>query len=144
MSETLLVGIDGSEGSRRAAQCAASLARLSGARLVVAYVIDWSPYSFLTPEELDMRHKKRQEEIDRAQQEIVEPMLEQLRTGGLSVEAIVRHGHASKVLRQLAQETAATHLFVGRRGVSKLSDLLFGSVVSSLVQISPIPVTVVP
>ena len=60
------------------------------------------------------------------------------------VEGVVRHGHAAQVLSDLAGETGADQIFIGRRGLSKLQALLFGSVAGSLVQISPVPVTVIP
>ena len=62
MSKKFVVGYDGSEESRRAVDFAASQAKTSGAGLVVAHVLEWSPYSFLTPEELAERHKRREED----------------------------------------------------------------------------------
>ena len=57
---------------------------------------------------------------------------------------MVRHGHAAEVLAGLAQELGASQVFVGRRGQSSITSLLFGSVAGTLVQIAPVPVTVVP
>ena len=80
MTDTLLVGIDGSEGGARAADFAAQRAKESQSRLVVAYVIEWSPYSFNTPQENEVRHKRREEEISRAESEVVGPVLESLKS----------------------------------------------------------------
>ena len=144
MAETLLVGVDGSDGGVRAAEFAAKRAKDGGARLVVAYVIEWSPYSFNTPEENEQRHKRREEEISRAESEVLGPILASLTQGGTDAEGVVRHGHAAEVLSALAGERKASQIFIGRRGLSKLQALLFGSVAGSLVQISPVPVTVIP
>ena len=144
MSEVFLVGIDDSAGSSRAVQFATDRAASSGARLVVAYVIEWSPYSFMTVEELEQRHKQHDQEIKQARSRIVDPLVASLKEKGLDVSGCVRHGHASEVMCQLAQEEKATQVFVGRRGVSKMKALMFGSVSGSLVQICPVPVTVVP
>ena len=144
MSEVFLVGVDDSAGSSRAVEFAAECASSSGARLVVAYVIEWSPYSFMTPEELEQRQKQHDEEIQRAQSRIVEPLVASLKQKGLDVSGRVRHGHASEVMCDLAREENATQVIVGRRGVSKMKALMFGSVSGSLVQICPVPVTVVP
>jgi nucleotide-binding universal stress UspA family protein len=143
MTDSMLVGVDGSEASRRAADFAAARARASGARLFVAYVIEWSPYSFNTPEENEQRHKRREEEIARAQAHLA-PLLSDLRAAGLEVEGVVRHGHAAETLSVLAGEYGVVQIFIGRRGVSRIAAMLFGSVAGSLVQISPVPVTVVP
>lgn len=144
MTDTLLVGIDGSEDGGRAARFAAAHAKAGGARLIVAYVIEWSPYTFNTPEENEMRHKRREEEIERAETQVMGPLVASLQGSGIEVEGIVRHGHAAQVLSDLAGEKGAGQIVIGRRGVSKLASLLFGSVAGTLVQISPVPVTVVP
>jgi len=144
MTDTMLVGVDGSESSRRAADFAAARARAGSARLVVAYVIEWSPYTFNTPEENEVRHKRREEEIERAQTQVLDPLVAELRATGIEVEGVVRHGHAAEVLGGLAREFGAAQIFIGRVGHSRIAALLFGSVTATLVQISPVPVTVVP
>ncbi len=144
MPDTLLVGVDGSDGGARAAKFAAARARESGARLVIAYVIEWSPYTFNTPEENEVRHKRREEEISRARSEVLQPILDVLNESGGIAEGVVRHGHAADVLSRLAVEHQASQVFIGRRGLSKLQALLFGSTAGSLVQVSPVPVTVIP
>ena len=144
MTDTLLVGVDGSDGGVRAADFAARRAKDGNARLIVAYVIEWSPYSFNTPEENEQRHKRREEEISRAESEILKPLVESLTKDGIKAEGMVRHGHAAEVLSALAMENKASQIFIGRRGLSKMKALLFGSVAGSLVQISPVPVTVIP
>lgn len=144
MADTFLVGIDGSECCSRAVDFAAVHAKHAGARLIVAYVIEWSPFTFNTPEENELRHKRREEELARARSQVLEPVLAELKQAGVTAEGAMRHGHAAETLAQLAEEHKASQIFIGRRGVSKLQALLFGSVAGSLVQISPIPVTVVP
>jgi nucleotide-binding universal stress UspA family protein len=144
MTTTYLVGVDGSDAGHRAVAFAAERAKASGAQLVVAYVIEWSPYSFNTPEENEQRHKRREEELERARTHVMEPLLAELRAAGLTAEGVVRHGHPAEVLCELAKEHGAAQIFIGRRGLSRVSALLFGSVAGSLVQISPVPVTVVP
>lgn len=144
MADLYLVGVDGSEGSRRALRFAAERARLSGASLLLVHVIDWSPYAVLPPEELAERHKQREAEIQKAETEILGPLLEQARSLGVAAEAMARHGHAAATLAEIAKERGAQQLFVGRRGVSKVQALLFGSVTMSLVQVAEVPVTVVP
>ena len=144
MTTTYLVAIDGSEGSLRAASFATERAKASKANLVLAYVIEWSPYSFHTPEELAQRHKRREEEIERAHKTVLDPVVESLKSKGVNVETDVRHGHAAETLVELASEQDAAQIFIGRKGESRMTALLFGSVAGTLVQTSPIPVTVVP
>lgn len=145
MGQTYLVGIDGSEGSRKAAECAKARAEASGARLVIVFVIEWSPYSFNTPEENDQRHREKEREIEQARTQVLEPLVADLRAGSkVEIEALIRHGQPAEVLNDVAKEVGASEIVVGRLGRSKLASLLFGSVTSNLVQTSPVPVTVVP
>ena len=144
MADLVLVGVDGSDCGRRAAEFAASRAEAAGARLVLAFVIEWSPYTFNTPEENEVRHRRREEEIARARAQVLDPAVAELAARGLAVESAVRHGHVAQVLHDLAQELGATEIVIGRIGIPRLKALLFGSVAASLVQIAPVPVTVVP
>lgn len=144
MSQTLLVGTDGSKCSSRALEFASLHAQSTGDKLTIAYVIEWSPYSFNTPRENEMRHKRREEEISRAWDEVIKPLVEKYSQRGIDVSGVVRHGHAAHVLNDLGNELGASVLFVGRQGTSSLKSLLFGSVAVTLVQISERPVTVVP
>lgn len=144
MNECYMVGIDNSECSSRALGFAAERAKSASAKLVVVYVIEWSPYSFNTPEENAMRHKRREEEIEAATKSVLTPALKKLKASGLTVEGIVRHGNVAGVLSGLAGECGANQMFVGRIGGSGLTTMLFGSVTSKLVQMSTVPVTIVP
>jgi nucleotide-binding universal stress UspA family protein len=144
MADSMLIGLDGSESSRRAVDVAVTHARAAGARVVVAYVIEWSPFTFNTPEENEQRHRRREEELARAHSQVLDPLVAKLQAAGLEVEGVVRHGHAAEVLAGLAKEFGTSQIVVGRRGQSTIATLLFGSVAGTLVQIAPVPVTVVP
>lgn len=144
MSNTILVGIDGSDGALRALDFAASQARLSNQSLTVCYVIEWSPFTFNTPSENEERHRRREEELTRAHADLIEPQLIRLAQSGVKAEGMVRHGHAATVLKDLGIEVGASSIVIGRKGTSRLASVMFGSVAGSLVQIADRPVTVVP
>jgi len=144
MSLVFLVGVDCSTCGGRALEYAADRAAIKGARLIVAHVIEWSPYSFSTPQENEERHKRREEEIQRAHEQIIGPIVAAFRERGLDAQGVVRHGHAAQTLLDLAQEYEVTNIVIGRTGTSRLKAQLFGSVASTLVQIADRPVTVVP
>jgi len=143
MSVTFLVGVDGSDGARRAAEFAAERARREGARLVLACVVEWSPFGALTPDEQAERHVQREKEIRVAETQVLAPLRSAL-GADLEVETVVRHGHVAEVLCNLAREKGAAQIFSGRLGRGRFEALLFGSVAGSLVQVAPVPVTVVP
>ena len=144
MSSVLMVGIDCSECADRAIAYAVDHAKRSNAKVIVAHVIEWSRFSFSTVEENFERHKRREEELHRANSEVIDPVVNQLKAEGLDVEGLVRHGNVADTLHQLAMENGVTNIILGRQGTSKLKKHVFGSVGSQLVQAAECPVTVVP
>ena len=144
MSETILVGIDGTEENRRAVDYAVNWAKKSKATLILAYVIKWSPYTFQTAEENERRHKRKVEDIKFVHERVLDPMLESLESEGVEITGVVRHGQVADSLLYIAKKHGATDIVVGRIGESGLKTLIFGSVVAKLIQLSHIPVTIVP
>jgi nucleotide-binding universal stress UspA family protein len=144
MSSVLMVAVDCSECGDRAIEYAAEHARKSNARLYVAHIIEWSQFSFSTVEENALRHKRREEEIHRAYSEVIDPVVNRLKSEGLDVEGLVRHGHVAETLNTLAAENGVTNIILGRQGTSMLKSHVFGSVGSRLVQVADCAVTVVP
>ena len=142
MSNKFIVGYDGSDASKRALEYAKQRAEVAGSHLVVAYVMDWSPYSFLTPEELETRHARRKEEIERANTAVIEPVMESLK--GISSESVVRYGDIAETMVSLAKEHDAVAIIVGRQGHTGIAQRIFGSTASKLAQISTVPCTIVP
>ncbi|TYP81898.1 universal stress protein [Blastococcus xanthinilyticus] len=145
MPESIIVGLDGSESSGRAADAAADAARRHGLRLVLVCVVPWSPYSFTTAEENERRSVEKAREAAAAQDRVLDPVIARLSAAGdLQMEGIVRHGHPAETLVGVAREHDAAWITVGRVGQSRVRTLLFGSTPSSLIQLSPVPVLVVP
>lgn len=141
---TLLVGLDGHGSGERACQHAQSLATLIGeCQLVLAYVIEWSPYSFQTAEENAQRHKRREEEISIAFERVVDPAKAKLVAAGFNVIGVVRHGDVANTLNGIATEHRADQIIVGRSSEGGVVNRLFGSATSNLVMSADIPVTVV-
>jgi nucleotide-binding universal stress UspA family protein len=144
MANKILVALDGSDGSKRALSAAAQHARLTNSDLVLAYVIDWSPYSFHTPQELEERHKRRESEIERANDSVLNPEIAALEAEGINVETVVHHGKIAETLLELGDQHGISQIYIGRRGESRMHTMIFGSVSAALVQTSSVPVTVVP
>ena len=144
MSHKIVVGYDGSDSAKAALAFATDLAKAQGGSIVVAHVLEWSPYSFLTPTELEERHKRRGEELARAEQAVLAPVVEKARASGVSADTELRYGHIAETLCNIADEKSASQIVIGRTGHSELTSRLFGSVAGTLAQASPVPVTIVP
>jgi nucleotide-binding universal stress UspA family protein len=123
---------------------AAGRAKRDGASLHVVHVLEWSPYSFLTPEEIEERHAKRTEELARARKAVLDPVLAELGKAGVTADGEIRYGSVVDLLVEIADKRKAEMIFVGRSGASALNARVFGSVPMGLAQSAKVPVVIVP
>jgi nucleotide-binding universal stress UspA family protein len=138
--DIFVVAYDGTD--QQVVDFAVERAKKEGAELLVVHVLEWSPYSFLTTEELVERHKTRAQELTRANEIIMQPILEKVREAGAAAEGEVRYGHVVDTICSIAEEKNAVMIFVGR--ASTLSTRVFGSAASGLAQSAPVPTVIVP
>ena len=144
MTVKLVVGLDGADTGDRALAFAKDMAaRMEGCELIVAYVIEWSPYTFQTPEENAQRHKRREEEIATATSRVVDPAVKSLQDAGFKAEGVVRHGDVAETLNAITLENGAVQIIVGRASAGGFAKRLFGSSTQNLVMHADVPVTVV-
>lgn len=143
MENIFVVGFATPDLSRRAIDFAVDRAKLAGASVHLVHVIEWSPFSFMTAEELSQQHavrRKHQEQGDK----LLEQAMAQWSASGVPLSGDVRFGHVAEVLCEVAAERKACQIFVGRSGGSPLANRIIGSASLTLVQASPVPVTVIP
>jgi nucleotide-binding universal stress UspA family protein len=138
--ERIVVGIDGSEGSRHALEWAIAEARLRHAKVEVIHA--WMfPYSSATPFGPVMVESQTLEEV--AQQEL-DGTVAAVDASGLDapIEAHIECGSAGGVLLEHAK--GADLLVVGTRGRGGFAGLLLGSVSQQVAHHAPCPVVIVP
>lgn len=132
----IVVGIDGSPGSRRALEWAVEHARLRGASLRVVYAWHIPPLG-ATPD---------LEALERAAasgaEETFERELAEVDTTGIEVERRLEERHPVDAL--LAEAEEADLLVVGTRGRGGFMGLLLGSVSQQVSHHGPCPVVIVP
>ena len=139
---SIVVGVDGSDGSRVALRFALAEARLRGAavRAVAAWHIPALVYEggFATPDTrlLDEVAAETGEKLARAVEEAAED------ASSVVVEAVVREGQPATVLLDEADD--ADLLVVGSRGLGGFRGLLLGSVGQQCAHHAPCPVVIVP
>lgn len=134
--ETIVVGIDGSVDAARALRFAADLATKVGAALVVANAA--GPGDVVHPRGIESSADLE------ARRERVATWCAPLEASGFGFRTIVVRGDARTALLDIAREESADLLVVGSRGRGLVTQLLLGSVASSLTRHGELPVTVVP
>lgn len=140
--QRILVGTDMSEVSPALYTLAQTLARQSGAHLVVAYIAD--------PEEYDEIRRERpmgiDEFVDRFRTSILADFEDA--TGGrkqpVQVEVRMRQRGVAEDLLQVAADVQADLIVVGTHGRTGLRRVLLGSVAEAVVRHATMPVLVVP
>ncbi|MBW3666603.1 MAG: universal stress protein [Actinobacteria bacterium] len=141
--ETILVGVDGSAGSRRAAERGAALARIRGARLLLATVVrppeGWWGIGGAppTPEAMSTA-------LVEGQQKILAEVVDHLDLEGIEHETIEDVGDPSTRILALADDWGADLIVIGRRGANLAERVILGSVADRLTHLADIPVLVVP
>ncbi|GHF22770.1 hypothetical protein GCM10017044_16420 [Kordiimonas sediminis] len=139
-----VVAVDGSEWGERATQQAVNLAKKSGATVKLITVIPWSGYAPLTQQEIAMRPLEKHEEERVAREEILGQLVEKHKDSGVEFETAFYWGQPVEVIRDVVKRDRAHMIFVGRRGRSRVADLLMGSVANSLAHCVGIPIVLVP
>ena len=121
---SVLVGVDGSDGSRRAAVFARDVARAFDARLTMLHVIE--PHPTETMGGLDDTHKQWYEAQMRRATELLAELATELHA--TDAERAIEMGHASDVICREAEERGADLIVVGRNGHRLGPRLMPGSV----------------
>jgi nucleotide-binding universal stress UspA family protein len=138
--DVFVVAYDGTD--QHPVDSAVDRATKENARLLIVHILEWSAYSFLTNEELAQRHQKRQQELVRAEEVILNPILEKVRVSGVTADGEVHYGNVVDLLCSIGKEANAAMIFVGRS--SSLSARVFGSVATGVVQCATVPTVIVP
>ncbi|MGD9508987.1 MAG: universal stress protein [Geminicoccaceae bacterium] len=144
MSDLYIVGIDGSEASRRALFAAARAAKRASGRLLLAHVIAETPGTDLAPVAPETVFGQQEQELETARSHLLEPLAAEARDLGVPVELKTLRGDPATLLAELAAFRGAVQLFVGRTGHSRLHERLFGSTLAALARKTTVPVTLVP
>ncbi len=144
MTLTLVIGLDGHASGERALEYGKKMAAAVGdCKLIVAYVIEWSPFSFQTHEENAERHNRREEEISIATKRAIDPALENLKDAGIDASGIVRHGDVADTLNSIAASEKADQIIICKISENGFTKRIFGSSTTNLVMSASVPVTVV-
>jgi nucleotide-binding universal stress UspA family protein len=137
MARTLVLGYDGSDGSRAALEKAIEIAKLESARIVVVFAYE-IPAAY-GGETGDYRRALR----ELAEQKTAEAV-ERIRAAGVEHEVELVPERPAHGLVDVAERLGASMIVIGTNGEHPIKGVVLGSVPHKLLHISPIPVLVVP
>jgi len=132
----IIVGFDGSDGSRAALETALDAGSALGDRVVIAF--GWHV------QKLGGEVKDYAKAVEERAQEAVDHGVHQAQAKGVDVESVIIEKQPAQALADLAQERGARMIVVGTHGESPLRGALIGSTAHKLLHVSQTPVLVVP
>lgn len=134
----VLVALDGSEGARKALDCALSICSAVGARLTALAVEGKLPAYAASLGEVD-EVKREKDEYFRG---VLADATEQARTRGVEIDTDLVPGHAAEVITHYAYAHGHDLVVLGHRG-HFLGDYLLGSTADRVAHRAHCPVMVV-
>jgi nucleotide-binding universal stress UspA family protein len=146
--KTLVIGVDGSAGSRRAVSFVARLAPPRGGRALVSSVVRpvRHPSGVLVPRSvraLAARHvAAANAKAVRAARRVAEAAAAELARAGWRTRAVVRLGQPLAELEDPVVDSGAQLLVLGARGVGSLDRVLLGSVAEGALDQAPVSVLI--
>ena len=139
---TILVGVDGTQNSLRAAAYALGLARRQHCRLIVAFVASPSVFTSAAMGVASIAAIAQEQCFDELAKELKEMARRRAEEYRVPITFLQRRGDAFAELKKIADEAAADMVVVGTSGRS--SYRLRGSIANRLVRAGRWPVVAVP
>ena len=141
MTRKVLLPVDGSESSLRAAQHVAALARaLPHLEVHLVNVQphgdDWMVRRVLAPDRLERLEREWAESA-------LAPARAVLAEAGAHLHEHFEQGDVAKTIVRLADELGCDLLVMGTRGLSSLNEILLGSVANKVLHLARTPITLV-
>lgn len=134
----VMVAVDGSEHSMRAAEYAADLARLGGAHIILVYC-----RRRLSPILGEPYFQQALETLMEQSTRLMEPFVKTLQEKGIPFTDTVLEGSPGSMIPEAARIEGCDMIVMGSRGLSNLEGLFLGSVTHRVLQSASCPVLVV-
>ena len=136
--QKILVPVDGSEYSDKAAQYAAEFANMVQAEVILLNCRMQVPPMLGAASYEDARKG-----LTARAEELLEPYRKTMKTAGVAYCDIILEGPVEDTIVQAARAEQCDLIIMGSRGHSDLEGLLLGSVTHRVLQIAECPVTVI-
>jgi nucleotide-binding universal stress UspA family protein len=140
MFKNIIVALDGSPDSKGTLPVAAELAKASGAKLVIAHVIE----KYVGKGGAGPINVKEDEILADIEGEAKKLSDQGIETSIETADVVSMIGGPAKGIAEIADKVNADLIVAGRRGHNPLTGLLLGSVTQRLLQIADQPVLVIP
>lgn len=145
----VLIPIDGSKASQKAAEKAVSVAKLLNAELTFVTVVNlpsedkYSYFGMSVENAFDANRKEMMKKLIREETRMLDIIVSNLDYDNLHVIKKVIVGKAAEEILKLAADENFELIVMGRRGFSNFERFFVGSVTQKVISAAPCPVMVV-
>ena len=136
----ILITTDGSEPNKKAVSYGIELARLSGAKVNVAYVVDTAAFASVP---MDAGWEMMYELLQKEGNEAIQQIVDDAKASGIDATGSLLEGHPSHEIIEFAQNNDIDVIVLGTLGKGGLDRFLLGSVAEKVTRNSKVPVLVV-
>ncbi|MEM2995471.1 MAG: universal stress protein [Candidatus Bathyarchaeia archaeon] len=154
MFQKILVPLDGSEHSLKALDIAVQIAKKFNGKITLIHVYSVAVRPVIVPEPTTLTPpgfpfmtsseiSKVDEVARKTGSNILLDGEQRVRAEGVPVETLLREGHTVQEIVKIAREGMFDLIVMGARGISKIRELLLGSVSDGVIHHAPCPVLVV-
>ena len=139
--ERIIIPIDGSDQSKKAAKKAIFLAKSTGVKIVAMYVIDTPdlPGFYDSPDEAT--YQQIHELLKKEGNSYIDQIEKMAKKIGVGISRMIADGHPAEEIIKEAKKNDL--IVIGSKGVTALDRLLMGSVAENIVHHAPCPVMIV-
>ncbi|WAA09127.1 universal stress protein [Fervidibacillus albus] len=123
MYKRILLAVDGSENSIRAADEAVKIATfISDCRIEIIYVADYSK------SKNEILHAQGKEELNHSRRKKLAPIEEKMKSKNINYKLEILHGHPGPTIIEYANKEKVDLVVIGSRGLNTLQEMVLGSV----------------
>jgi nucleotide-binding universal stress UspA family protein len=148
--EKILVPLDGSQHSLRALEIATQIAKKFDGKITLIHVysvgakavVMTEPTTPNVPIMAPADFSRVMEAAQEAGKAILSHGREKVGSEGIQVETLLEEGHSVKELLKAARDDEFDLIVMGARGVSRIREILLGSVSDGVIRNAPCPVLV--
>ena len=134
----ILVPVDGSDHSMRAAEYALELAKLIDAEIFLLHCRKTLPAVLGEP-----YYQKAVDDLMEKSNELIEPYRDLFQEAGIQFTYRILEGRPTNIIPEVAEIEECDMIIMGSRGHTNLEGLFLGSVTHRVLHIAPCPVLVV-
>ena len=139
MFERILVSVDGSKDSEKAVELAAELARTYGSSVLAVHGRD---VPFIAPNPRPAAARVERWETEEDAQQLLDGAVSKLREAGVNVrgEVLPGEGRIGYKILEAAEADRSNLIVLGSRGMSRVEEVMIGSVSHKIIHMAKCPV----